>query len=108
MYIGGMQTTPRPIYDPSRMLEPPGTSRTPSRADPLHRVRGLVQKRLAFGIHRHVDDLPHPKPQQQPFLDPRVDPPACPFGRTRLGGAHPSFVQRVLEIGEQLKIGAAV
>src|ERR1700733_3401795 len=29
IYIGGMQTTPLPIKLPSRMLEPPGTIRTP-------------------------------------------------------------------------------
>ncbi len=30
MYIGGMQTTPRPRKTPSRTLDPPGTMRTPS------------------------------------------------------------------------------
>src|SRR4051794_6059128 len=30
MYMGGMQVTPRPTKQPSRMLEPPGTIRTPS------------------------------------------------------------------------------
>src|SRR5437016_5162885 len=29
-YIGGMQTTPGATYAPSRMLDPPGTMRTPS------------------------------------------------------------------------------
>src|SRR4051794_16572455 len=30
MYIGGMHVTPRPTKEPSRMLEPPGTIRTPA------------------------------------------------------------------------------
>src|SRR5579863_6966536 len=29
MYIGGMQVTPLPMWQPSRMLDPPGTIRTP-------------------------------------------------------------------------------
>ena len=29
MYIGGMQVTPLPMKQPSRILDPPGTMRTP-------------------------------------------------------------------------------
>src|SRR5580704_12183492 len=64
MYIGGMQVTLLPMKHPSR---------------------GFVKKRLTGRVHRHVHDTAHAKPQQYPFLDPRVDTPAGFRGGVRIG-----------------------
>src|SRR5581483_6054393 len=77
-------------------------------AHPFHRIRGLVEKRLAFRIDRHVHNLAHAKANQDPLLHPPVDPPPRALRRTRLRGANTALVQRVLKIGEQLKVFTAV
>ena len=57
MYIGGMQMTPRPTYAPSRIVDPPGTTRTPARdRERLQRQRVLVEERPPPVIGRHVGE----------------------------------------------------
>ena len=77
MNIGGMQVTPLPMKQPSRMLDPPGTMRTPlGKSKLLHRISGLVEKGLPRGVHGHIHDRAHAKTQQDAFLHPAVHAPA--------------------------------
>src|SRR5581483_9964760 len=70
------------------------------RADPPDRVGGFIKEWLPLGIDRHVDNLPHPKAEQDPFLDPAIDAPAGAFRRTRFGSADASFVESGFELSE--------
>src|SRR5437867_2574957 len=85
-----MQTTPGATYAPSRMLDPPGTMRTPSPS----------------GVGRHVGEHAHAEAEEDPLLDPRVDAPRAV--RCPLGGADLAARERGPELGEQRALGLAV
>src|SRR4029079_1640780 len=75
MYIGGTQITPLPMYAPSRMDEPPGTTRTPILTSIF--LRGSVslsaKKWLQLtlppsGGEDRSTRRPHRNPSRMPFL----------------------------------------
>ena len=79
--IGGMQITPRPMYAPSRMLEPPGHNAHAIRQrNRAHRISGFVEERLAPRVDGHIHNCAHAKPEQNPFFHPRHSP-ASPWER---------------------------
>src|SRR5580698_7868878 len=69
MYMGGIQMTPLPIKQPSRMLEPPGTRRMPSEG--LSRFTGQVAL-SNMGVRTGSGDIfttaPMRRPDRMPFL----------------------------------------
>ena len=70
MNIGGMQVTPLPMKQPSRMLDPPGTMRTPlASVKSLHRIGGLVEKRLPRRRRTDMSTMaPMRNPSRMPFF----------------------------------------
>ena len=69
MYIGGMQVTPLPTKQPSRMLEPPGTMRTP--LSTVKRFTGYVdlsKKGCRVGSIDISTTAPMRNPSRMPFL----------------------------------------
>ena len=77
------------MYAPSRTADPPGTMRTPAPGgEALQRQRVLVVERPAAVIHRRVDRIAEPEPEQDALLHPRIDAPSDRTGRIGLRGAH--------------------
>jgi len=66
----GMQMTPRAMCAPSRMLEPPGTMRTPSAQKSRAPDTWTIEERLAAGVNGHVHDRAHAKAEENSLFHP--------------------------------------
>ena len=88
MYIGGMQVTPRPTKQPSRMLEPPGTMRTPLLRRELLAPGKWTYRKTAAASHRST--CRRCRPCETPAgcpSSPRRSRASRVRGRIRLGRA---------------------
>src|SRR5579885_943679 len=69
MYMGGMQVTPLPTKQPSRMLDPPGTMRTPESMEKFFSGYVDLSKKSCCAPSEHISTMyPMRKPSRIPFL----------------------------------------